>query len=133
MENASQQPNHSFVFIIDLSSVKESDFRLFCFFGIMANEQNLVPFDSESAKLAQPKSVEARKKNKLIREALANEIWAQLDADPRKLREIARGIIDRSAESSSDLSVMADIVDGKQKDRIEADVNGFEIRIHNAG
>lgn len=100
---------------------------------IMANEQNLVPFDSESAKLAQPKSVEARKKNKLIREALANEIWAQLDADPCKLREIARGIIDRSAESSSDLSVMADIVDGKQKDRIEADVNGFEIRIHNAG
>lgn len=97
----------------------------------MANEQNLVPFDSETAKLAQPKSVEARKKNKLIREALANEIWEQLDADPRKLREIARGIIDRSAENSTDLSIMADIVDGKQKDRIEADVNGFEIRVHN--
>lgn len=89
----------------------------------MANEQNLVPFTSETAKLAQPKSVEARHKNKLIREALAKEIWEQLDADPHKLRDIARGIIERSTESSGDLSVMADIVDGKQKDRIEADVN----------
>ncbi len=95
----------------------------------MANEQNLKPFDSETARINQPKSVEARQKNKLIREALAKEIWAELDADPRKLREIARGIIDRSTENSGDLSVMADIVDGKQKDRIEADVTQNVIRV----
>ena len=95
----------------------------------MANEQNLKPFDSETAKINQPKSVEARQKNKLIREALAKEIWAELDADPRKLREIARGIIDRSTENSGDLSVMADIADGKQKDRIEADVTQNVIRV----
>ena len=97
----------------------------------MANEQNLTPFNSETGRLAQPKSVESRRRNKLIREALANEIWEQLEEEPGKLREIARGIIERSTRDSGDLSIMADIVDGKQKDRIEADVNGFEIRIHN--
>lgn len=89
----------------------------------MANEQNLVPFDSESAKLAQPKSVKSRYKNKLIRDAIAEEIWAELEANPHKLRDIARGWVDRAIENSSDATSMADLMDGKQKERIEADVN----------
>ena len=68
-------------------------------------------------------SVASRERNKLIREELAREIWNILDTDPSKLHEIARGIVDRSTQNSGDLSTMADIVDGKQKDRIEADVN----------
>lgn len=69
----------------------------------------------------QEKSVEARQRNKFIREELAKQIWAELESNPRKLRAIAKGIVDRSANSSSDLLAMADIMDGKQKESVSID------------
>ena len=96
----------------------------------MANEQNLIPFDSESAKIAQPKAVKSRYKNKLIREAIASEIWAYFEENPDKLREVARGLADRSAENSGDLSVMADIIDGKQKDTVAVENEHIIVRRH---
>lgn len=97
----------------------------------MANEQNLKPItSSEQARAMQEKSVEARNKNKLIREALAKEIWAELDADPRKLREIARGFVDRAMKNSNDVLAMADIMDGKQKDTLAVENEHIVIRLN---
>ena len=95
----------------------------------MANEQNLVHFDSETAKLAQPKSVEKRYENKIRNGLIREAIMRELTEDD--LREIARGAIERAKEDSQSFRDVRDTVDGKLTDHIEADVNGFEIRVHN--
>ena len=84
----------------------------------MANEQNLAkPFDSETGRKMQIKSVEARNKNtvkrRLIEEAIRKELT---DED---LREIARGIIKRSKDNTYDLIAMRDTLGEKPVDRQE--------------
>ena len=124
MENASQQPNHSFVFIIDLSSVKESDFRLFCFFGIMANEQNLVPNSerspSELRELARKggiRSGEVRRENKLIKDRIL-ERMGESDWDT-----MIDNLIERASADTKSFEVLRDTIGQKPTEHIEADVN----------
>lgn len=95
----------------------------------MANEQNLIPFDSESARLAQSKSVEKRYENKIKRGLIADAILAELSEED--LREIARGIIERSKDNSDDLVKMRDTIGEKPKDSLEVEGSGIEIRVHN--
>ena len=83
----------------------------------MANEQNLKKFTSETAKENQPKSVESRYKNKVKKGLIADAILDELSVDD--LREIARGIIDRSKENSSDLVAMRDTIGEKPVDRVQ--------------
>lgn len=87
----------------------------------MANIDNLRTPTSEEAKEMQKKSVEARHENnikrKLIEEAIRKEITEE------DLHEIARGIIKRAKEYTSDLVALRDTLGEKPVDRIEADVN----------
>lgn len=95
----------------------------------MANEQNLRKFDSETAKLNQPKAVESRYKNKIKKGLIADAILAELSEED--LREIARGIIERSKNDSDDLVKLRDTIGEKPKDALEVQGEGIEIRIHN--
>lgn len=124
MENASQQPNHSFVFIIDLSSVKESDNRLFCFFGIMANEQNLVPFDkrteSEQREIARAGGIasgKARRENKLIKDRILERMG---ETDWNTMID---NLIERASADTKSFEVLRDTIGQKPTEHIEADVN----------
>lgn len=83
----------------------------------MANEENLKPFNSETAKLNQPKSVESRYKNKIKMGLIASAILEELSEDD--LREIARGIINRSKENSGDLVAMRDTIGEKPVDKVQ--------------
>lgn len=96
---------------------------------IMANEQNLKPFNSETAKLNQPKAVESRYKNKIKMGLIADAILEELSEDD--LREIARGIIERSKNDSDDLVKLRDTIGEKPKDSLELQGDAFEIRVHN--
>lgn len=84
----------------------------------MANEQNLIKFNSETGKENQPKSVESRYRNKIKKGLIADAILEELTVDD--LREIARGMIDRSKENSGDLVAMRDTIGEKPTDRVEA-------------
>lgn len=78
----------------------------------MANEKNLAkPFDSETGREMQIKSVEARNKNTIKRRLIEEAIRKELTDDD--LREIARGIIKRSKENTYDLVAMRDTLGEK--------------------
>ena len=77
----------------------------------MAKEDNLIHFDSERGKEMQKKSVEARYENKIKRRLIEEAIRSELTDDD--LRDIARGIIDRSKDNTYDLVAMRDTLGEK--------------------
>ena len=78
----------------------------------MANEQNLAkPFDSETGREMQKKSVEARNKNTIKRRLIEEAIRKELTDED--LRDIARGIIKRSKVNTYDLVAMRDTLGEK--------------------
>lgn len=86
----------------------------------MANEQNLKPItSSEQARAMQEKSVEKRYENKIKMGLIASAILEELSPDD--LREIARGIIDRSKSNSEDLVKMRDTIGEKPKELLQVD------------
>lgn len=86
----------------------------------MANEQNLKPItSSEQARAMQEKSVEKRYENKIKMGLIASAILEELSTDD--LREIARGIIDRSKSNSEDLVKMRDTIGEKPKELLQVD------------
>ena len=86
----------------------------------MANEQNLKPItSSEQARAMQEKSVEKRYENKIKMGLIASAILEELSEDD--LREIARGIIDRSKDNSEDLVKMRDTIGEKPKEQLQVD------------
>lgn len=86
----------------------------------MANEQNLKPItSSEQARAMQEKSVEKRYENKIKMGLIASAILEELSPDD--LREIARGIIDRSKNNSEDLVKMRDTIGEKPKELLQVD------------
>ena len=95
---------------------------------IMANEQNLRPFDSDTAREAQAKSVEKRYENKIKKGLIASAILEVLSEDD--LREIARGIIERSKENSNDLIAMRDTIGEKPKDTLTVENENIVVRLH---
>ena len=95
---------------------------------IMANEQNLRPFDSNTAREAQAKSVEKRYENKIKKGLIASAILEVLSEDD--LREIARGIIERSKENSNDLIAMRDTIGEKPKDTLTVENENIVVRLH---
>lgn len=94
----------------------------------MANEQNLRPFDSDTAREAQAKSVEKRYENKIKKGLIASAILEVLSEDD--LREIARGIIERSKENSNDLIAMRDTIGEKPKDTLTVENENIVVRLH---
>ena len=85
----------------------------------MANEQNLRTPTSEEAREMQKKSVEKRYENKIKRGLIASAILDELSEDD--LREIARGIINRSKDNSEDLVKMRDTIGEKPKEQVQVD------------
>ncbi len=102
-----------------------ADQPCFLLHGIMANEQNLKKFTSETAKENQPKSVESRYRNKIKKGLIADAILEELSADD--LREIARGMIDRAKENSGDLVAMRDTIGEKPKTEVDATVKNEDM------
>ena len=95
---------------------------LFCLYRIMANEQNLKPItSSEEARAKQKKSVEKRYENKIRKGLIADAILDALSEED--LREIARGMIDRAKENSSDLIAMRDTIGEKPVEKHEVKLN----------
>lgn len=67
----------------------------------------------------QEKSVEKRYENKIKMGLIASAILEELSPDD--LREIARGIIDRSKSNSEDLVKMRDTIGEKPKELLQVD------------
>lgn len=67
----------------------------------------------------QEKSVEKRYENKIKMGLIASAILEELSTDD--LREIARGIIDRSKSNSEDLVKMRDTIGEKPKELLQVD------------
>lgn len=92
----------------------------------MANEQNLQPITStERARELQAKSVAKRYENKIKRGIIADAILAELSDDD--LQEIARGIIERSKESSDDLVKLRDTIGEKPKEFVSLEAEVIQI------
>lgn len=87
----------------------------------MPNIENLKPFNSETGKEMQKKSVEARYENKIKRKLIEDAIRENLTEED--LRDIACGIIKRAKENTYDLVAMRDTLGEKPIDRIEADLD----------
>jgi 3-methyladenine DNA glycosylase AlkD len=87
----------------------------------MANLENLRTPTSEEAKEMQKKSVEARYENtikrKLIEEAIRKELT---DED---LHDIARGIIKRAKDCTSDLVALRDTLGEKPVEKVDMNAN----------
>ena len=94
---------------------------LFCLYRIMANEQNLRTPTSEEAKAMQKKSVEKRYENKIRKGLIADAILDALSEED--LHDIARGMIDRAKENSSDLIAMRDTIGEKPVEKHEVKLN----------
>lgn len=126
MTTASQQPNHSFVFIIDLSSVKESDNRLFCFFGIMAKEDIVkYQFTSDQSRTIAAqngrkggiRSGEVKRENKLIKDRILERMG---ETDWNTMID---NLIERASADTKSFEVLRDTIGQKPTEHIEADVN----------
>lgn len=87
----------------------------------MAKEDNLRTPTSEEAKAMQVKSVEKRYENKIKRGLIASAILEVLSEED--LHDIARGVIDRAKENSSDLIAMRDTIGEKPTEKHDITVN----------
>lgn len=92
----------------------------------MAKEDNLRTPTSEEAKAMQVKSVEKRYENKIKRGLIASAILEVLSEED--LHDIARGMINRAKENSSDLIAMRDTIGEKPSDKVEVAINDDSTR-----
>lgn len=94
----------------------------------MANIQNLRTPTSEEAREMQKRAVEKRAENKIKRGLIAEAIMKELSE--QDLHEIARGIIERAKEASTDLVAMRDTIGEKPKDILDISSNDIRININ---
>lgn len=92
----------------------------------MANEQNLRTPTSEEAKAMQEKSVQKRYENKIKKGLIASAILDELSQED--LHEIARGMIDRAKENSSDLVAMRDTIGEKPSEKVDLSIEDESAR-----